>query len=342
MKDEIFSVLQRVGRSFMLPVAVLPIAGILLGIGASFTNPMTIKTYGLEAIFGDGTLLGGLLTIMASAGSTIFGNLPIIFAVGVAIGMAKAEREVAALAAMISFFVMHSACNAMLKLNGQILPDGTIAPGVLEGTIASSCGIMSYQMGVFGGIIVGALVGRRALAARRSLSHSLGNTLGVLGPKLRRCGTKSHGKSQERHQTALGYAAGNRSMTTPRGALALVLKHIHLSPTVYTWSIAQRLPHVIAHIALEYPHRGPPFPPEPNAYRRHAPRPRARWEAIRLNLTGPGTPSDLRRDHPGPRGITVTGTAGDLHPDSPKHAGKPRIRASPHHHLGHRLLLSVW
>ena len=155
MKDEIFSVLQRVGRSFMLPVAVLPIAGILLGIGASFTNPTTIKTYGLEAIFGDGTLLGGLLTIMASAGSTIFGNLPIIFAVGVAIGMAKAEREVAALAAMISFFVMHSACNAMLKLNGQILPDGTIAPGVLEGTIASSCGIMSYQMGVFGGIIVG-------------------------------------------------------------------------------------------------------------------------------------------------------------------------------------------
>ena len=155
MKDEIFSVLQRVGRSFMLPVAVLPIAGILLGIGASFTNPTTIKTYGLEAIFGDGTLLGGLLTIMANAGSTIFGNLPIIFAVGVAIGMAKAEREVAALAAMISFFVMHSACNAMLKLNGQILPDGTIAPGVLEGTIASSCGIMSYQMGVFGGIIVG-------------------------------------------------------------------------------------------------------------------------------------------------------------------------------------------
>ncbi|WP_455048923.1 glucose PTS transporter subunit IIA [Mitsuokella sp.] len=155
MKDEIFSVLQRVGRSFMLPVAVLPIAGILLGIGASFTNPTTIKTYGLEAIFGNGTLLGGLLTIMASAGNTIFGNLPIIFAVGVAIGMAKAEREVAALAAMISFFVMHSACNAMLKLNGQILTDGTIAPGVLEGTIASSCGIMSYQMGVFGGIIVG-------------------------------------------------------------------------------------------------------------------------------------------------------------------------------------------
>ena len=116
MKDEIFSVLQRVGRSFMLPVAVLPIAGLLLGLGASFTNPTTIKTYGLEAIFGDGTVLHSLLTVMSAAGGTIFGNLPIIFAVGVAIGMAKAEKEVAALAAMIAFFVMHVSCNAMLQL----------------------------------------------------------------------------------------------------------------------------------------------------------------------------------------------------------------------------------
>ena len=155
MKDEIFGVLQRVGRSFMLPVAILPIAGILLGLGASFTNATTIETYGLTAVLGAGTPLHALLSIMASAGSTIFGNLPIIFAVGVAIGMAKAEKEVAALSAMIAFFVMHTACNAMLKIGGQILADGTIAPSVLEGTIAPSCGILSFQMGVFGGIIVG-------------------------------------------------------------------------------------------------------------------------------------------------------------------------------------------
>ena len=155
MKDEIFSVLQRVGRSFMLPVAVLPIAGLLLGVGSSFTNATTIKMYGLEGLLGDGTLLHALLTIMSSAGSTIFGNLPIIFAVGVAIGMAKAEKEVAALSAMIAFFVMHVSCNAVLQLTGKVLPNGTIAPDVLEGTIASTCGIMSLQMGVFGGIIVG-------------------------------------------------------------------------------------------------------------------------------------------------------------------------------------------
>lgn len=155
MKDQVFSVLQAIGRSFMLPVAILPIAGLLLGIGASFTNATTIQTYGLEGALGDGTLLHSLLTVMSSAGNVIFGNLPIIFAVGVAIGMAKQEKEVAALAAMISFFVMHASTNAVLKLSGQILPDGSVADGVLEGTIADVCGILSLQEGVFGGIIVG-------------------------------------------------------------------------------------------------------------------------------------------------------------------------------------------
>ena len=155
MKDRIFGVLQRVGRSFMLPIAVLPVAGLLLGIGSSFTNATTIQTYGLEQILGDKTMLNALLVIIAKAGNVIFDNLPIIFAVGVAIGMAKAEKEVAALSAMIAFFVMHVSINAVLTITGKILPDGTIAPGVLDGTIASVCGIQTLQMGVFGGIIVG-------------------------------------------------------------------------------------------------------------------------------------------------------------------------------------------
>ena len=155
MKDRIFGVLQRVGRSFMLPIAVLPVAGLLLGIGSSFTNATTIQTYGLERILGDKTMLNALLVIMTKAGNVIFDNLPIIFAVGVAIGMAKAEKEVAALSAMIAFFVMHVSINAVLIITGKILPDGTVAPGVLDGTIASVCGIQTLQMGVFGGIIVG-------------------------------------------------------------------------------------------------------------------------------------------------------------------------------------------
>lgn len=155
MKDKIFGVLQRVGRSFMLPIAVLPVAGLLLGIGSSFTNETTIATYGLQGILGNGTVLHALLVIMSKAGNVIFDNLPIIFAVGVAIGMAKAEKEVAALSAMISFFVMHASINAVLLLAGKVLADGTIAPDVLEGTIASVCGIQTLQMGVFGGILVG-------------------------------------------------------------------------------------------------------------------------------------------------------------------------------------------
>ena len=155
MKDKIFGVLQRVGRSFMLPIAILPVAGLLLGIGSSFTNQTTIETYRLGKILGEGTILHSLFIIMNQVGSVIFDNLPIIFAVGVAIGMAKKEKEVSALSAVIAYFVMNTAVNAMLKINGDILADGTIAEDVLEGTIASSCGIYTLQMGVFGGIIVG-------------------------------------------------------------------------------------------------------------------------------------------------------------------------------------------
>ena len=155
MKDKIFGVLQRVGRSFMLPIAVLPVAGIMLGVGSSFTNEAMIASYGLESILGAGTALHAILTVMSKAGSAIFDNLPLIFAVGVAIGMAKKEKEVAALSAVIAFFVMHISINAMLVNDGQILANGTIAEHVLKDSIGVMCGIQTLQMGVFGGIIVG-------------------------------------------------------------------------------------------------------------------------------------------------------------------------------------------
>ena len=155
MKDKVFGVLQRVGRSFMLPIAILPVAGLLLGVGSSFTNETTIATYRLQRLLGEGTLLHVLLVIMNKVGSAVFDNLPLIFAVGVAIGMAKREKEVAALSSVIAYFVMNTAINAMLVLNGDILEDGGIAGHVLEGTVASASGILTLQTGVFGGIIVG-------------------------------------------------------------------------------------------------------------------------------------------------------------------------------------------
>lgn len=155
MKEKVFGVLQRVGRSFMLPIAILPVAGLLLGIGSSFTNETTIATYGLGRILGEGTILNALLMIMNKVGSAVFDNLPLLFAVGVAIGMAKKEKEVSALSAVIAYFVMHTAINAMLTVHDEILESGEAANAMLEGTIVSVCGIPSLQMGVFGGILVG-------------------------------------------------------------------------------------------------------------------------------------------------------------------------------------------
>ena len=148
MKDKIFGVLQRVGRSFMLPIAILPVAGLLLGLGGSFTNETMLKTYGLMKIMGPGTVLNLILQVMSAAGNIIFTNLPVIFAMGVAIGMAKKEKEVAALASVISFFIMHASIGALITANGG-------ADVMLEGAVADVCGITSLQMGVFGGIIVG-------------------------------------------------------------------------------------------------------------------------------------------------------------------------------------------
>ncbi len=148
--SRLFGVLQRVGRAFMLPIALLPIAGLFLGVGASLTNPAMIETYGLSAILGEGTILNSILTIISGVGSIIFSNLPIIFAMGVALGMAEAEKGTATLSAAIAFFVMHETIHTLLLLTGRL------EAGVMhEGTIADVVGITSLEMGVFGGIVVG-------------------------------------------------------------------------------------------------------------------------------------------------------------------------------------------
>lgn len=148
MKDKIFGILQRIGRSFMLPIAILPVAGLLLGIGGSLTNETMLNTYHLMGIFGPGTVFYIIFTVMGEAGNVVFANLPVLFAMGVAIGMAKKEKDVAALSAVIAFFIMHASISAMITINGG-------ADMLLSGAAASVMGITSLQMGVFGGIIVG-------------------------------------------------------------------------------------------------------------------------------------------------------------------------------------------
>lgn len=148
MKDKIFGVLQRVGRSFMLPIALLPVAGLLLGIGSSFTNPTTLETYHLTNIIREGGVLYTILDIMAKTGSAVFDNLALLFAMGVAIGMAKREKEVAALSGAIAYLIMNTAISALITAKGGV-------EAMAENSTTSVLGITTLQMGVFGGIIVG-------------------------------------------------------------------------------------------------------------------------------------------------------------------------------------------
>lgn len=148
MKDKIFGVLQRVGRSFMLPIALLPVAGLLLGIGSSFTNPTTIATYNLGGIISEGGVLYTILDIMSRTGSAVFDNLALLFAMGVAIGMAKKEKEVAALSGAIAYLVMNTAISVLIMAKGGV-------EAMAENSTTSALGITTLQMGVFGGIIVG-------------------------------------------------------------------------------------------------------------------------------------------------------------------------------------------
>lgn len=148
MKKHIFSLLQRIGQSFMLPIALLPIAGIFLGIGSSLTNTNMLAAYHLKGLMGPGTAPYILFSLLNSAGSIIFDNLPILFAVGVAIGMARTEKATAALSSIVAFFVMHSTIGSLITYTGR-------SHSFLTGATTEIVGITSLQMGVFGGIIVG-------------------------------------------------------------------------------------------------------------------------------------------------------------------------------------------
>lgn len=148
MKDKIFGVLQRVGRSFMLPIALLPVAGLLLGIGSSFTNETMLAAYGLNSVIHPGTLIYTILDVMSQTGSAVFNNLALLFAMGVAIGMARKEKEVAALSGAVAYIIMNTAIQAMINAAGGV-------EAMPVNSTTTMLGITTLQMGVFGGIVVG-------------------------------------------------------------------------------------------------------------------------------------------------------------------------------------------
>ena len=148
MKDKILGVLQRVGRSFMLPIALLPVAGLLLGIGSSFTNETMLAAYGLNSVIHPGTLIYTILDVMSQTGNAVFNNLALLFAMGVAIGMARKEKEVAALSGAVAYIIMNTAIQAMINAAGGV-------EAMPANSTTTMLGITTLQMGVFGGIVVG-------------------------------------------------------------------------------------------------------------------------------------------------------------------------------------------
>ncbi|EOC1424994.1 PTS transporter subunit EIIC [Cronobacter dublinensis] len=141
-----FEKAQRFGKSFMLPIAVLPAAGLLLGVGGALSNPNTLTAYP----FLDVGWLQAVFTIMSSAGAIVFANLSVLFAVGVAVGLARTDKGTAGLAALLAFLVMNATINALLTLTGNLAQSNPGAVG--QGMVL---GIQTLEAGVFGGVVIG-------------------------------------------------------------------------------------------------------------------------------------------------------------------------------------------
>lgn len=176
-RESALAIAQRIGASLFIVIAILPVAGVLYGIGCSFTNETTIATYGLSGILHQGTIPYAILSLLNSAGAALFGNLPLLFAMAVGFGMSKKEKGVAALSAATFYLIMHTTINMLLTLDGSIV-DGVVAKTVKDGAIASVLGIQTLQMGVFGGIIAGLIT---AYLCNRFYKIELPTALGFFG-----------------------------------------------------------------------------------------------------------------------------------------------------------------
>ena len=161
MISKLFGILQRVGKAFMLPIALLPAAGILLGVGGALLNLTTLSNppaiYEGLIQFVSNDFVTAVLTIMKNVGDIVFANLPLLFAIGIAVGLAKSDKGTAALASAIGFIVMHQAISTMLSLGvtslGVLTPDNI--PAQYSTYVTTTLGIFTLNISVFGGIVAG-------------------------------------------------------------------------------------------------------------------------------------------------------------------------------------------
>lgn len=125
-----FKYLQKIGKSFMLPIAILPAAGLLLGIGGAFSSAATIAAYPILDVY----VLQVIFQIMSAAGNVIFGNLPLLLCIGLCVGLAKKDKGTAALAGVVGFLVMTGTISAMLSIfnpEGSAIDTGVIGALVM-------------------------------------------------------------------------------------------------------------------------------------------------------------------------------------------------------------------
>lgn len=148
MNGNAFDFLQKIGKSFVLPIAALPLAGLLLGVGSTLTNPARSQ------LLEENSFLFKLVAILTDSGNILFGILPLLFAVGVALGLAKNSKEVAALSALIAYFVMNAAIASTVK-NFLVLEELQKTPGLISNVLNFQ---NTMNTSVLGGVVIGIVV----------------------------------------------------------------------------------------------------------------------------------------------------------------------------------------
>lgn len=149
-----FKNLQKIGKSFMLPIAILPAAGLLLGIGGALSNSNTVNAYPFLNI----PFLQGILKVMSASGEVIFANLALIMCIGLAIGLAKKDKGTAGLAGAVAFLVMNASIKGLIT--------------------AFNPSVVSIDTGVVGSIVIGSIV---AFLHNRYSNVKLPAVLGFFG-----------------------------------------------------------------------------------------------------------------------------------------------------------------
>ncbi len=128
-----FKLLQKIGKAFMLPIAILPAAGLLLGIGGALSNATTVATYPIL----NNPLLQGIFKVMSASGEVVFANLSILLCIGLCIGLAKRDKGTAALAGFVGIVMMNSTISTLINVfkPGQAAIDTGVVGAIVIGFV---------------------------------------------------------------------------------------------------------------------------------------------------------------------------------------------------------------